>query len=211
MITAGLVRPTGGTVHVAGVPVDRPVTDVGIIFQRDLLFDWRTVLGNVLLQSDVRNLDRARARERALALLAQVGLREFADQHPWELSGGMRQRVAICRALLHDARLLLMDEPFGALDALTRDQMNLDLQNIWSSDRRTAVLVTHSIAEAVFLADRVAIMSPRPGRIVAEITVDLPRPRTLEMRDSPRFSEHTRSIRKTIEALGLLSEPRGAT
>jgi NitT/TauT family transport system ATP-binding protein len=206
MIVAGLVAPSAGTVHVHGAPVTRPLTDVGIIFQRDLLFDWRTVLGNVMLQADVRGLDRRSAQARALELLDRVGLGEFAERHPWELSGGMRQRVAICRALLHDARLLLMDEPFGALDALTRDQMNLDLQGIWATERRAAILVTHSITEAVFLADRVVIMSPRPGRMVSEVTIGLPRPRTLDMRDTPEFMEHARSIRRTIEGLGLLRE-----
>jgi NitT/TauT family transport system ATP-binding protein len=200
------VAPSAGTVHVHGVPVTRPLTDVGIIFQRDLLFDWRTVLGNVMLQADVRGLDRRSAQARALELLDRVGLGEFAERHPWELSGGMRQRVAICRALLHDARLLLMDEPFGALDALTRDQMNLDLQGIWATERRAAILVTHSITEAVFLADRVVIMSPRPGRMVSEVTIGLPRPRTLDMRDTPEFMENARSIRRTIEGLGLLRE-----
>jgi NitT/TauT family transport system ATP-binding protein len=157
-----------------------------------------------MLQADIRGLDRRRAREKALALLDKVGLKGFEAHYPWQLSGGMRQRVAICRALLHDAGLLLLDEPFGALDALTRDQMNLDLQRLWLQERRTTILVTHSISEAVFLSDRVAVMSPRPGRIVQDVTVDLPRPRTLEMRDSPQFADYQREIRKSIEAMGIL-------
>jgi len=206
MITAGLIPPSVGSVTVGNVRVTKPLTDVGIVFQRDLLFDWRTVVGNVLLQAEIRRLDPAQARTKAMALLKQVGLEGFENSHTWELSGGMRQRVAICRALVHECSLLLLDEPFGALDALTRDQMNLDLQRIWATDKRTAILVTHSIAEALFLADRVVIMSPRPGRIVSDMTIDLPRPRTLEMRDSVEFSRYQREVRKTMERLGVLRE-----
>jgi NitT/TauT family transport system ATP-binding protein len=204
MIIAGLVTASAGEVEVGGIPVTRPLTDVGIVFQRDLLFDWRSVLGNIMLQADIRGLDRRRAREKALALLQKVGLQGFGGHYPWQLSGGMRQRVAICRALLHDAGLLLLDEPFGALDALTRDQMNLDLQRLWLQERRTTILVTHSISEAVFLSDRVAVMSPRPGRIVEDVTIDLPRPRTLSLRDSPLFADYQRRVRTAIEAMGIL-------
>lgn len=205
VIIAGLVLPTAGQVLLRGHTVTGPITDVGIVFQRDLLFDWRTALGNVLLQADVRGLDRQRARERALMLLERAGLRGFEHYHPWELSGGMRQRVAICRALLHESSLLLLDEPFGALDALTRDQMNLDLQRIWWADRRTALFVTHSISEAIFLSDRVIVMSSRPGRIVAELKIDLPRPRSVEMRESEEFTQYQRQIRKCMEDAGVLS------
>jgi NitT/TauT family transport system ATP-binding protein len=205
MIIAGLIPPSSGEVVVGNFKVTKPITDVGIVFQRDLLFDWRTVLGNITIQGDVRGLDRDQTRKRAVELLELVNLREFADRYPWELSGGMRQRVAICRALVHDASLLLLDEPFGALDALTRDQLNLDLQEIWSVHRRTAILVTHSIPEAILLADRVLVMSPRPGQIVAEITVDLPRPRSLEMQESQTFLAHLHEIRKTMEKLGVLA------
>jgi NitT/TauT family transport system ATP-binding protein len=204
MIIAGLVTASAGEVEVGGIPVTRPLTDVGIVFQRDLLFDWRSVLGNIMLQADIRGLDRRRAREKALALLQKVGLQGFGGHYPWQLSGGMRQRVAICRALLHDAGLLLLDEPFGALDALTRDQMNLDLQRLWLQERRTTILVTHSISEAVFLSDRVAVMSPRPGRIVEDVTIDLPRPRTLSVRESPLFADYQRRVRTAIEAMGIL-------
>jgi NitT/TauT family transport system ATP-binding protein len=205
MIIAGLIAPSSGEIVVNNVKVTKPITDVGIVFQRDLLFDWRTVLGNIMIQGDVRGLDREQTRKRSLELLDLVNLREFADRYPWELSGGMRQRVAICRALVHDASLLLMDEPFGALDALTRDQLNLDLQDIWSVHRRTAVLVTHSISEAILLADRVLVMSPRPGKIVAEIKVELPRPRTLAMQESSTFLGHLHEIRETMEKLGVLA------
>jgi NitT/TauT family transport system ATP-binding protein len=204
MIVAGLVPPSAGDVAVGAAPVTRPLTDVGIVFQRDLLFDWRTVLGNIMLQADVRGLDKRLAREKALTLVEKVGLKGFEGHYPWQLSGGMRQRVAICRALLHDSGLLLLDEPFGALDALTRDQMNLDLQRIWLQVRRTAILVTHSISEAVFLSDRVTVMSPRPGRIVEDVTIDLPRPRTLSMRESAQFADYQRRVRTAIEAMGIL-------
>ena len=164
MIAGGLVAASGGVVEIAGRKVTKPYTDVGIVFQRDLLFDWRTVLGNVLLQADIRrNMSRETAVERARALLAKTGLAGFENHYPWELSGGMRQRVSICRALLHDSKLLMMDEPFGALDSLTRDQMAIDLQRLWMSYRRSVMFVTHNIAEAVFLSDRVVVMSPLSG------------------------------------------------
>jgi NitT/TauT family transport system ATP-binding protein len=198
MIMAGLVPASSGTVAVDGRLVARPLTDVGIVFQRDLLFEWRTVLENVLLQADVRGLDRAASRKKALALLAKAGLMGFESRYPYELSGGMRQRVAICRALLHECALLLLDEPFGALDALTRDQMNLDLQAIWSDQRQTAVLVTHSIGEAVFLSDRVIVMAARPGRIVHALSIDLPRPRTAEMRETSQFARYHAELRRAI-------------
>jgi NitT/TauT family transport system ATP-binding protein len=198
MIIAGLIPATAGTVRVNGKSVERPLTDVGIVFQQDLLFDWRTILGNVMLQADIRGLDRRAAQAKALQLLERVGLKGFENRRPWELSGGMRQRAAICRALLHDANLLLLDEPFGALDALTREQMNLDLQEVWSADRRTAVLVTHSISEAVFLSDRVVVMSPRPGRIVLDLTIDLPRPRTADIRKSAAALDYDTRLRQAI-------------
>jgi NitT/TauT family transport system ATP-binding protein len=204
LLTAGLESPTAGRIVVDGRPVIAPITDVGIVFQRDVLFDWRTIVGNVMLQADIRRLPRGPALRKTHALLEKVGLAGFEQAYPWQLSGGMRQRVAICRALLHDASLLLMDEPFGALDALTRDQMALDLLRIWSDDRRTALFITHDIAEAVFLSDRVLVMSPRPGRIVADIRIDLARPRELDIRDEPDFIEYQRKIRKLFESLRVI-------
>jgi NitT/TauT family transport system ATP-binding protein len=198
MIIAGLLKSTAGTVHVGGSAVTKPLTDIGIVFQQDLLVDWRTVMGNVMLQAEVRGMDLGKARTRAAQLLAQVGLAGFENRRPWELSGGMRQRVAICRALLHEAKVLMMDEPFGALDALTRDQMNLDLQDIWAVSNTTAILVTHSISEAVFLSDRVIVMSPRPGRVSLDLRIELPRPRTVEMKDSRQFIEYQKILRGTI-------------
>jgi len=202
MIIAGLVPASAGSVRIAGRPIRSPVTDVGIVFQRDVLFEWRTVLNNVLLQADVRGLDRESSRAKALSLLSKAGLSGFESRYPYELSGGMRQRVAICRALLHEeCTLLLLDEPFGALDALTRDRMNLDLQAIWSEQRQTAVLVTHSIDEAVFLSDRVVVMGARPGRIVHELVIDLPRPRTVDLRETPQFARYHAELRRTIECI----------
>ena len=198
MVIAGLVPPTCGTVAVDGRAITQPLSDIGIVFQRDLLFDWRTVLDNVLLQAEVRGLDPASSRANAMQLLARVGLQGFEHRRPWELSGGMRQRVAICRALLHDASLLLLDEPFGALDALTRDQMNLDLQELWVEHRKTAVLVTHSISEAVFLSDRVIVMGSHPGRIVKVLDIDLGRPRSVEVRDGEAFVGYQRLLRESI-------------
>jgi len=200
MMIAGLVAPTSGTVEVDARRVTRPLTDIGIAFQQDLLFDWRTVLGNVMVQADMRGLDRAAARQKAETLLERVGLKGFENRHPWELSGGMRQRVAICRALLHGASILLMDEPFGALDALTREHMNMHLQTLWMAERPTAVMVTHSIAEAVFLSDRVIVLSPRPARRVCELVIELPRPRTPAMRDSSEFVRLQHRLREAIEA-----------
>jgi NitT/TauT family transport system ATP-binding protein len=162
------------------------------------------VLGNVLIQFEMRGLRPAPHKERARALIASVGLGGFETKHPWELSGGMRQRVAICRALIHEPQLLLMDEPFGALDALTRTQLQIDLQNIWQSSRKTVVFVTHSIEEAVFLSDRVIVMTPRPGRVREVIEIDLARPRRLDVRDSPVFVETIRRVSHLFQDMGVI-------
>jgi NitT/TauT family transport system ATP-binding protein len=198
LIAAGLMKPTVGSVTVHGTLVTRPLTDIGVVFQQDLLFDWRTVIGNVMLQADVRGLPKEASLQKARRLLRQVGLEQFEDRRPWELSGGMRQRVAICRALLPEANVLLLDEPFGALDALTRDKINLDLQDMWALERPTTLFVTHSIAEAVFLSDRVVVMSPRPGTIIDDVVIDLPRPRTIEIRDTAHFADYQRRLRAAI-------------
>ena len=195
-ILAGLQARSAGTVTVGGREVTRPVPDVGMVFQAPVLLKWRSILDNVLLPAELAGLDPAQYRERALQLLELVGLGGFADKRPRELSGGMQQRASLCRALLLDPPLLLMDEPFGALDAMTRDEMNLELLRVWgeSNDagtgkRKTILFVTHSIPEAVFLADRVAVATPRPGRVARLVDVDLPRPRTVEMRASPEFGQ----------------------
>jgi NitT/TauT family transport system ATP-binding protein len=209
---AGLVRCSSGRITIGGRIVDRPYTDLGIVFQEPHLLEWRTVLRNVMLQAELRGLDRARAEAHADALIDRVGLGQFKQRLPHELSGGMRQRAAICRALLHDPPLLLMDEPFGALDALTRDDLNLELQDIWLRSPKTVLFVTHSIGEAVLLSDRVAIMSPRPGRIAEIVSIDLPRPRGLAMRETPSFGAYLRKIRETFTAMGVLrAEPASAS
>jgi NitT/TauT family transport system ATP-binding protein len=191
-IVAGLLRPTCGSVAVDGVQVTGPRRDIGFVFQQPALLPWRNVFDNVLLPVEIQRLDRRQYARRAHDLLELVGLESFAKRSPWELSGGMQQRVALCRALVADPAILLMDEPFAALDALTREDLSLELQRIWDEYRKTIVFVTHSIEEAVLLADRVVVMTPRPGRIARVLTVDLPRPRSLG--ESRRSEElHRRS------------------
>jgi NitT/TauT family transport system ATP-binding protein len=217
-ILAGLQPRTTGRVTVGGREVTRPVPDVGMVFQAPVLLKWRSILDNVLLPAELAGLDPARYRERALALLELVDLAGFADKRPRELSGGMQQRASLCRALLLDPPLLLMDEPFGALDAMTRDEMNLELLRVWGEQsdgagggRKTILFVTHSIPEAVFLADRVAVATPRPGRIARLVEVDLPRPRTVELRASPEFGRLSLEIYEelTRRRASLPSPPRG--
>ncbi len=202
-LVAGLVPPTRGIVRVRGAEVREPYPDVGFVFQTAVLLPWRTVLDNVLFSVEMLGLRREGYRERALGLLALAGLRGFERKYPWELSGGMQQRVAICRALIHDPSLLLMDEPFGALDAMTREEMGLELLRLWEERRKTILFVTHSIPEAILLADRVVVMTPRPGRLARVLEVELPRPRTVDMEFDPRFREYSEAIRSLIFA------PRG--
>jgi NitT/TauT family transport system ATP-binding protein len=206
MIAAGLLPASNGLVVVRGQRVVAPRTDIGIIFQSPVLLEWRTALGNIMLQAEARHLDRRGAERRARELLTAVGLAGFEGKYPDELSGGMRQRVSLCRALIHNPPQLLMDEPFGALDALTRDQLVLDLQRLWNETRMTVLFITHSVAEAVFLSDRVIVMTPRPGRIDRVIDIDLPRPRTLAMRESPEFNGYNRQILDLLLARGVLRE-----
>ncbi|HLU46006.1 MAG TPA: ABC transporter ATP-binding protein [Natronosporangium sp.] len=178
-IVAGLIPPTSGEVRVDGTPVTRPRRDLAMVFQKPALLPWRTVLGNVLLPVELLGLRRKEYRERAMELLELVGLADFHRRHPYELSGGMQQRVALCRSLLVEPRALLMDEPFSALDALTREELSVQLQKLHMEQSTTVLFVTHSIDEAILLADRVVVLSSRPGRIKRIIPVDLPRPRTL--------------------------------
>ena len=194
-ILAGLLATTSGEARLRGTLISGPRRDIGVVFQSPVLFPWRTVLANVLLPVDVQHLSRREHERVALELLALVGLGGFEHRYPWELSGGMQQRVAIVRALVHDPAMLLMDEPFGALDAMTREQMNLELQRIWMERRKTIVFITHSIAEAVFLADRVVVMTPRPGRIAEVVTPELSRPRTLDVMTSVEFGKAVGRIR----------------
>jgi NitT/TauT family transport system ATP-binding protein len=206
MIAAGLIPLSHGSVSVQGQRIVKPRTDVGIVFQSPVLLEWRTALGNVMMQAEARKMDRAAAERRAYELLGSVGLSGFEHKYPDQLSGGMRQRVSICRALIHNPPQLLMDEPFGALDALTRDQLVLDIQRIWNETRMTVLFITHSVAEAVFLSDRVIVMTPRPGQIDQIIDIDLPRPRTLAMRETPEFAGYNRRILDLLLARGVLKE-----
>ncbi|KAA2313911.1 ABC transporter ATP-binding protein [Pseudooceanicola sediminis] len=201
-ILAGILAKTSGRVQIAGADLDGPNRDLGVVFQAPVLLPWKSVIENVLVPARVQKLDMAPARRRARDLLDLVGLSGFEDRYPGELSGGMQQRVGICRALIHQPKFLLMDEPFGALDAMTREQMNLELLRIWKEQDATILLVTHSIPEAVFLADRVVVMSPRPGRIAEVMQVDLPRPRNLEMFNTGRFGQHVAAIRRHFNSTG---------
>lgn len=206
MALAGLTLPTSGSVRLRGKPVDGPVTRAGVVFQGAELLPWRTTLENVMLQAEIRHLDAAKMTERARALLGQVGLLGFEDKYPDELSGGMQQRVSLCRALLHEPDLLLMDEPFGALDAMTRDQIQSDLQQLWMQSSKTVVFITHSIEEAVFLADRVIVLSPRPARIAADLEIDLPRPRHIADRGRPEFVAYVDRLRQEFMQLGVFHD-----
>ncbi|SFQ03503.1 NitT/TauT family transport system ATP-binding protein [Variovorax sp. PDC80] len=203
-ILAGTLRRSSGSVKARDIPLDGPSRDVGVVLQAPVLLPWRTVLENVMVPIEIQRLDRKVYEPRARALLKLVGLEGFEGKYPSELSGGMQQRVGISRGLVHDPAFVLMDEPFGALDAMTRETMNLELLRIWKESGKTVVLVTHSIPEAVFLADRVVVMSPRPGRITEILPIDLPRPRRLEMINSERFGGYVSAIRRHFHSLGAL-------
>lgn len=200
-VVAGLLMPSGGTVTLRGAPITGPRPDVGIVFQQPTLLPWQSTLDNVLLPVRTLGLDLAAGRDKALALLKLVGLAKFANHYPSELSGGMQQRVGIARGLVHDPALLLMDEPFAALDAMTREHMMMELQRIWMAARKSVLFITHSIPEAVFLSDRIAVLSARPGRTIREIEVDLPRPRTLATMAEKRFAEHCNELRALFTEL----------
>jgi NitT/TauT family transport system ATP-binding protein len=202
-ILAGILRRSSGEVRLRGKSIDGPSRDVGVVFQSPVLLPWRTVLQNVMLPIELQKRDRVEYEARAKAYIKLVGLQGFEQKYPGELSGGMQQRVGICRALVHDPAFLLMDEPFGALDAMTRELMNIELLRIWDESRKTVLLVTHSIPEAVFLADRIIVMSPRPGRITEIIKVDLPRPRGLAMINSAPFGRYVEAIRRHFNSQGL--------
>jgi NitT/TauT family transport system ATP-binding protein len=204
MMIAGLLEPTTGKVLIEDHEVRGVRSDLGLVFQRDLLVDWKTVLGNVLLPFDLNGEDRKRHIPQAQALLERVGLKGFEQKRPYELSGGMRQRVAICRALIQNPNILLLDEPFASLDAFTREQMQLDVQQLSLDKPRTTILVTHEISEAVFMADKVAVMTARPGRIHTLIDVKLERPRDLGSRENPDFSDYVTQIHRLFAQLGVL-------
>jgi NitT/TauT family transport system ATP-binding protein len=195
-LIAGLLPPSEGEIRVEGRVVTKPHADVGIVFQSPLLLPWRSVFRNVMMPVEVKGLPRAEYEGRARALLKMVGLDGFENKYPWQLSGGMQQRASICRALVHDPKIVLMDEPFGALDAMTRERMNVELQRIQRETGKTVLLITHSIPEAVFLADRVLVMSERPGAIAAIYQVTLTRPRSLDVLADPVFVQLTQTIRR---------------
>jgi NitT/TauT family transport system ATP-binding protein len=197
-IIAGLVAPTSGVVKVDGAAVTGPQRKIGLVFQVPALMKWRTALENVLLPGEILGLDRATAQKRAHELLELVGLADFSSRYPRELSGGMQQRVGIARALAHDPAILLLDEPFSALDMMTRNQLNIELLRVWSERKKTSLLITHSIPEAVFLSDRVVVLGPRPARILDVVRVELPRPRNAGVRVSPAFMEIVDRIGRLI-------------
>ena len=204
LMAAGLWSPTEGEIRVADRALAAPLTDVGIVFQDHLLLDFRTALGNILLQHQIRRLPLAEGRRDALALMDKLGIAAAADRYPRELSGGMRQRVSIARALIHQPSVLLMDEPFGALDAITRTQLRHDLEMLWLETRKTVLFITHSVEEAVGLSDRVLVMSPSPGRIVEEIAIDLPRPRPAHLGEYPTFNAYAERIHQAFRRLGVI-------
>ncbi len=204
-ILAGILSRSSGKALLRGTAIEGPRRDIGVVFQSPVLLAWRTVIENVLLPVDIQRLDRAVYEAKARHYLELVGLAGFESKYPNELSGGMQQRVGIARALVHDPAILMMDEPFGALDAMTREYMNLELMRIWRESGKTVLFITHSIPEAVFLADRVIVMSSRPGQVVDVLHVDLPRPRALEVINSDRFGAYTGQIRRHFKAQGGLS------
>lgn len=195
---AGLLSITSGTIRVDGQVVQGPHSDIGIVFQSPVLLKWRSVLDNVLFPVDILRLPRQQYLQRAEELLQLVELWEFRNEYPRVLSGGMQQRVSLCRSLIHDPSLLVMDEPFGALDAFTREEMNLELLRVWAQRQKTVLFITHSIGEAVFMSDRIVVLSARPSRVDSIFEIDLPRPRTLEVRYTPAFQEYTRQIHSRI-------------
>ena len=200
LLTAGLLPPSSGTLAIAGTPVRGAYTEAGIAFQHANLLEWRTVWRNVVLPLEIRGLKTEHFFTRARDLLNLVGLSGFENHYPHQLSGGMRQRTALCRALVCDLPLLLMDEPFGALDALSREEHQMMLQDVWLRERKTVLFITHDVREAILLADRVAVMSPRPGRILNIVDIDLPRPRQQDVSETPEFIEYVRRIRASLFA-----------
>ncbi len=203
-MVAGLMPTTEGVIEAGGQRVNKPITKLGMVFQQPVLLEWRTALQNVLFQVEMRGKRPGPFRERAMDLLEQVGLKDFADAYPHQLSGGMRQRVALARALVHEPQLLLMDEPFGALDALTREQMRIDLETLWMRRRMTVLFITHSVDEAVLLADRVVVMTPRPGKVDQILDVGIARTRGLGARRDPAFLHLEEEITELFLSRGVL-------
>lgn len=208
-LALGLEGTSAGAIRIAGREVVGPRPDVGVVFQSPVLLPWRTILQNVLLPADILGLERVAAEKTARELLELAGLGGFENKYPFELSGGMQQRAGIVRALLHDPRVLLMDEPFASLDALTRETMSLELQRIWMERRKTILFVTHNISEAVLLADRVVVMSARPGRIAAELVNSAPRPRTIEWLGDPQSAALGQTIRAHLDRASTIQPLNG--
>jgi NitT/TauT family transport system ATP-binding protein len=204
LMVAGLLERSTGEIAVDGKPVTKPITDVGIAFQDHLLLEFRTAFDNVMLHADIRGLPRKEIAQRARDLFAQLRLEHAMDKYPSQLSGGMRQRVSLIRTLVHDPAVILMDEPFGALDALTRLQVRTDLESLWLHRRPTVLFITHSVEEAVGLSDRILVMSPSPGEVVEEIRVELPRPRPIVLGDAPEFATYVDRIHRQFERMGVL-------
>ena len=202
-LASGLLRPTAGRLTLGGTPVLGPRRDVGVVFQQATLLPWKTVLANVLVPCRALGLEPGPSRERALDLLRLTRLEDFAGNYPAELSGGMQQRVALARSLVHDPSVLLMDEPFGALDAMTREHMAVELQRLWLRTGKSVLFITHSIPEAVFLADRVVVLSARPARVLDEVPVELPRPRDLSTMAERGFAELCNRLRTMFGSAGL--------
>ena len=203
-VLSGLLNPTSGEAQVGGQKVRGPQAEVGLVFQAPTLLPWMTIRENISLPGKILKVDPNEIRDRADSILELVKLTQFADSYPNQLSGGMAQRAGIARGLVQDPRVMLMDEPFGALDAMTRERMNMDLLDIWTESKKTIIFITHSIGEAVLLADRVALMSPRPGRVTEVVDIDLPRPRAIEMMSTPEFGHYTRHFRDYFKNLGEL-------
>jgi NitT/TauT family transport system ATP-binding protein len=200
MMVAGLLQPTSGCVRIDGQRSTGPRRDISVVFQSPVLLPWRTVTQNLRLPIELLGLDARKFGDRARYLLNMTKLSAFADSLPSELSGGMKQRVSLCRALIHNPSILLMDEPFSALDAMTRDEMGLELLRIWDNEKKTVLFVTHGIREAIFLSDRILVMAQGPGRIIDDITIDLPRPRSLEMQETKQFNAYASVLRNLINA-----------
>lgn len=204
LMVAGLLKRSRGDIMVGGKSVTKPITDIGIAFQDHLLLEFRSAIANVTLQAEIRGLPRKKIETRARELFQQLRLTQAMNKYPRQLSGGMRQRVSLVRTLVHDPSVLLMDEPFGALDALTRLQVRMDLEALWLRRRPTVLFITHSVEEAVGLSDRVLVMSPSPGEVVEQITVDLPRPRPIVLGDAPQFGAYVDRIHRHFERMGVL-------
>jgi NitT/TauT family transport system ATP-binding protein len=204
LMVAGLQPISAGQIAIDGATLTRPLTDVGIVFQDHLLLDFRTAMANVMLQAEIRGLPLPAMRARAAALFEKLGIVQAADRYPRQLSGGMRQRVSIARALIHEPSILLMDEPFGALDAITRTQIRHDLELLWLETHKTVLFITHSLEEAIGLADRVLVMSPSPGRIVDEIRIELPRPRPAHLGEYPSFNAYAERIHEAFRRFGVI-------